>query len=148
MSTLWALLVWASKTFVYKVITTGGVYCPAFDIIIRNNYCIFEIQIIQTAFLWNVFISCSPLWDAVGSTKINIIIGTKPLIVTTNRSMGILQKRDSHVKEIFSMVLDFWCHNITWNCPPPSNSHHQDYETFFVGNPNLNLHLWVLLGGG
>ena len=32
--------------------------------------------------------------------------------------------------------------------PPPSNSHHQDYEPFLVGNPNLNLHLLLLLGGG
>ena len=23
----------------------------------------------------------------------------------------------------------------------------QDYEPFLVGNPNLNLHLWLLLGG-
>ena len=26
-------------------------------------------------------------------------------------------------------------------------NHHQDYEPFLVGNPNLNLHLWLLLVG-
>ncbi len=28
-----------------------------------------------------------------------------------------------------------------WMWPPDSNSYHQDYETFLVGDPNLNLHL-------
>ena len=27
---------------------------------------------------------------------------------------------------------------IDWVVPPPSNSHHQDYEPFLVGDPNLN----------
>ena len=30
---------------------------------------------------------------------------------------------------------------IPWVVPPPSNSHHQDYEPFLVGDPNQNLHL-------
>ncbi len=29
---------------------------------------------------------------------------------------------------------------ITWVWPPHSNSDHQDYEPFLVGDPNLNLH--------
>ena len=29
----------------------------------------------------------------------------------------------------------------TWVVPPPSNSHHQDYYIFRLGDPNLNLHL-------
>ena len=44
------------------------------------------------------------------------------------------------------------CHkllnDINWVIPLPSNSHHQDYEPFLVGNPKLNLHLPLLLGGG
>ncbi len=32
--------------------------------------------------------------------------------------------------------------------PTQDASHHQDYEPFLVGNPELNLHLWLLLGGG
>ncbi len=37
-----------------------------------------------------------------------------------------------------------------WLVPPPRMlaRHHQDYEPFLVGNPNLNLHLPQLLGGG
>ena len=30
---------------------------------------------------------------------------------------------------------------IHWVYPLPSNSHHQDYYIFRIGNPNLNLHL-------
>ena len=30
---------------------------------------------------------------------------------------------------------------IAWVVPPPSNSHHQDYYIFRLGDPNLNLHL-------
>ena len=38
---------------------------------------------------------------------------------------------------------------IKFTCgPPPSNSDHQDDITFSVGNPNLNLHLPLLLGWG
>ena len=37
---------------------------------------------------------------------------------------------------------------IIWVAPPPSKSHHQDDIIFLVGNPNLNLHLPLLLGGG
>ena len=44
--------------------------------------------------------------------------------------------------------------SIAWNYPPPPPStqdakprQHQDYEPFFVGNPNLNLHLWRLHPG-
>ena len=37
---------------------------------------------------------------------------------------------------------------IYWVVPPPSNSHHQDYYIFRIGNPNLNLHLPLLLRGG
>ena len=34
-------------------------------------------------------------------------------------------------------------------CPPSQDSsHHQDYYFFRIGNPNLNLHLPQLLGGG
>ncbi len=36
---------------------------------------------------------------------------------------------------------------IGWVVPPP-NSHHQDYETFLVGNPNLNLHFHYYWEGG
>ena len=37
----------------------------------------------------------------------------------------------------------------TLGCPPSQDSsHHQDYEPFLVGDPNLNLHLPQLLGGG
>ena len=32
--------------------------------------------------------------------------------------------------------------------PTQDSSHHQDYEPFLVGNPELNLHLPLLLGGG
>ena len=28
---------------------------------------------------------------------------------------------------------------------PRSNSHHQDYETFLVGNPEPKLYLWLLI---
>ena len=31
--------------------------------------------------------------------------------------------------------------DINWVVPPPSNSHHQDYCIFRLGDPNLNLHL-------
>ena len=31
--------------------------------------------------------------------------------------------------------------------PPPSNNHHQEYSIFRIGNPNLNLHLWLQLQG-
>ena len=37
---------------------------------------------------------------------------------------------------------------IYWVVPPPSNSDHQDYYIFRLGDPNLNLHLPLLLGGG
>ena len=30
----------------------------------------------------------------------------------------------------------------------PSNSHHQDYEPFLIGNPNLNLHFISTISGG
>ena len=32
--------------------------------------------------------------------------------------------------------------------PTQDASDHQDYEPFLIGNPELNLHLWLLLGGG
>ncbi len=32
--------------------------------------------------------------------------------------------------------------------PSQDASHHQDYEPFLVGNPNLNLHFPLLLWGG
>ena len=32
--------------------------------------------------------------------------------------------------------------------PTQDSSHHQDYEPFLVGNPELNVHLPLLLGGG
>ena len=38
--------------------------------------------------------------------------------------------------------------HIPWVVPPPNNSHHQDYEPFLVGNPNLNLHLPQASWGG
>ena len=51
-----------------------------------------------------------------------------------------------------------WCHpprnyppgneSISWMWPPPSNSDHQDYYIFRIGDPNLNLNLPLLLGGG
>ncbi len=34
---------------------------------------------------------------------------------------------------------------ILWIWPPHSNSDHQDYEPFLVGDPNLNFHLPLLL---
>ena len=37
---------------------------------------------------------------------------------------------------------------ICWMWPPCSNSDHQDYYIFRFGNPNLNLHLPLLLGRG
>ena len=44
----------------------------------------------------------------------------------------------------------FWNYNLSlnshcihWNYPPRSNSHHQDYSIFRIGNPNLNLHFWL-----
>ena len=30
---------------------------------------------------------------------------------------------------------------------PRSNSHHQDYDTFLVGNPEPKLYLWLLITG-
>ena len=38
--------------------------------------------------------------------------------------------------------------NLPWVWPPLSNNHHQDFVTVLVGNPNQNLHLPLLLGGG
>ena len=43
-------------------------------------------------------------------------------------------------------ALDFWGVNLMY--PPPSNSHHQDYYIFRIGNPNLNLHLWLASWAG
>ena len=37
---------------------------------------------------------------------------------------------------------------ICWVVPPPSKSHHQDYEPFLVGNPELNLHFHYDWEGG
>ena len=39
-------------------------------------------------------------------------------------------------------------YNIIRSTPTQDSSQHQDYETFLVGNPNLNLHLPLLLVGG
>ena len=39
--------------------------------------------------------------------------------------------------------------SLPWMWPPSQDaSHHQDYEPFLVGNPNLNLHFPLLLWGG
>ena len=47
---------------------------------------------------------------------------------------------------------NLWNHhlaNYRLGCPhSQDSSHHQDYEPFLVGDPNLNLHLPELLGGG
>ena len=41
-----------------------------------------------------------------------------------------------------------WSENIISVVPRQDSSHHQDYEQFLVGDPELNLHLPQLLGGG
>ena len=38
--------------------------------------------------------------------------------------------------------------DVSWVIPLPSNSHHQEYSIFRIGNPNLNFHLPLLLGRG
>ena len=45
----------------------------------------------------------------------------------------------------------FWKHpyrNRLGVAPSQDSSHHQEYETFLVGDPELNLHFPLLLGGG
>ena len=37
---------------------------------------------------------------------------------------------------------------IPWVWPPPSNSDHQDYETYLGSGIPINLHFPLLLGGG
>ena len=40
-------------------------------------------------------------------------------------------------------------HSDTLGCPPSQDSsHHQDYEPFLIGNPNLNLHFHYYWEGG
>ena len=48
------------------------------------------------------------------------------------------------MKPVFRQVTEF--DNTSGIPPSTSNSHHQDYEPFLVGNPKLNLYLPLLLG--
>ena len=47
-------------------------------------------------------------------------------------------------------VIDEFITDISWGATPRPgcNRHHQDDITFVVRNPDLNLHLPLLLGGG
>ena len=43
----------------------------------------------------------------------------------------------------------FWVNHDNLGCPPAQDdSHHQDYDIFRIADPELNLHLPLLLGGG
>ena len=66
--------------------------------------------------------------------------------------------KEVKVQEISSShhisLISWWIHSLELPPPPapPSTQdakprQHQDYEPFFVGNPNLNLHLWRLHPG-
>ena len=69
---------------------------------------------------------------------------------------GVLKLNVSLKSRLYYLALRFrknpspkiaaWPQNrcgIPWNYLLRSNSHHQDYSIFFVGNPNLNLPLWL-----
>ncbi len=49
---------------------------------------------------------------------------------------------------IFRGVNQNESYDICWVVPLPSNSDHQDYEPFLVGNPELNLHFHYYWEGG
>ena len=58
----------------------------------------------------------------------------------SRRLAGLFGSKVSRVQGTYSYNL---------GCPPSQDSsHHQDDITFLVGDPNLNLHLPQLLGGG
>ena len=70
-------------------------------------------------------------------------IDTRVLQVPSVRDLAIL---DLFLKAILIKRIDS---TYILGLPPIQDaSHHQDYEPFLVGNPNLNLHLPLLLGGG
>ena len=65
------------------------------------------------------------------------------LVVSPSNSMAVMlsfkrikrARRPYHVHCDLKEMIKFWV------VPPPSNSHHQDYYIFGIGDPNLNLHL-------
>ena len=110
----------------------------------RGSYPIYSLPPVSV-FFWAIFRPCiflgwtpSPFWIPLLKSKAST--GDWPNGIRCARNIlvgGIAVNMGEHLK----------VNCISWVVPPPSNSHHQDYEPFLVGNP-YKPSFPLLLGGG